>query len=46
MENKLPQMGAIAQLITAIDERNIKDYWAGKFKELNTIIEPDERAYK
>lgn len=37
VEKKLPQLGAISQLITK-DERDILEYWKSRGKELKTII--------
>jgi len=45
IENKLPQMGSIAQLI-AKEERDIADYWANRDRDLDTIIRTARRAYK
>ena len=45
IEKKLPQMGAIAQLIQK-DEQNILDYWQNRDRDLHTIIRTTGRNYK
>jgi hypothetical protein len=45
IEKKLPQMGAIAQLI-AKDEQQIMDYWANRDKDLRTILQTEQRLFK
>lgn len=45
IENKLPQMNAIAQLINN-DEQSILNYWQNRDRELKTVIQPARRYFK